>query len=360
MAPSVADGLTRLTTSQMIPNSGTHTQVIASSALNGATLTPSANTPNGTTPVYIVYKQMVQPAGSESARLSPIATDATVAQSVIQTGMNGATFVQASCGRPILNGATIIQTQPFPGNDPQTATVVHSPKLNGTTLPSIFQTVNHPAFINGINGTTFIQANGQQVQLVQPQALVSGPSIIQTAASPSPVITTTSNSKNREVMSVAKARPSITPTVDIRSLTKESTVKPPPPALVRVRLPEREDSMNERVTISPPSVVQISNRVSRVNGQNVIFQSPVQHGGNSFQKVYIVAENAVDPSTTMIWPAQNAADINHLKSQTVVPIGYEQQVVTPMPIYRFNTNTIQPIQILRTIPGPNPATMTTA
>ena len=348
---------------QIIPHSGVHTQVI-SSAGAPTTLIPSVGAPGGATPVYIVYK----PAGSEPARLSPTVT---AAQSVLQTGMNGATLIQTSAGHhPVINGATIIQAQPLAGKDPQTigsdvrsqrhigaAAIVHSPKLNGTTIPNatIIQAANH-SFVNSINGTTVIQANGQQLQLVQPQALVSGPSIIHSAASPTRVVTTVSTSKVRDI---AKARPSTAPTIDIRSLTREKSVVKPLPALVQVRLPEKEDLVNERVTISPPNVVQISNGLSKVSGHNVIFQPPMPHGGNSIQKVYIVAENAVDPSA-MILPAQSATDA---RPHTVIPIGYEQQV-TPMPIYRFNTlncNTMQPIQILSTFPaGLNPATMTTA
>ena len=348
-----------MATPQIIPHSGVHTQVIS-----------SAGAPNGATPVYIVYK----PAGNESARRSPTAMESTAAQSVLQTGMNGATLIQTSAGHPIINGATIIQAQPLASKDLKTirsdigsqrnigaTTIVQSPKLNGTTIPNatIIQAANHP-FINSVNGTAVIQANGQQLQIVQPQSLVSGPSIMQTISSPTRVVTTVSNSRN---VDFAKARPSIAPTIDIRSLTGEKSIAKPPPALVQVKLAEKEDSVNERVTISPPSVVQIPNGLSKVNGHNVIFQSPMPHGGNSVQKVYIVAENAVDSSPAIVLPAPNATDTSHLRAHTVIPIGYEQQV-SPMPIYRFNTlncNTMQPIQILRTFPaGLNPATMTTA
>ena len=84
-----------------------------------------------------------------------------------------------------------------------------------------------------------------------------------------------------------------------------------------------------------------------------VITTPHTASVSSNTPVYIIYKpviQAADYPGTVLIPAQTAAataDAAALNTQTVLPVAYDQQVVTTMPIYRFGSfNTLQPIQIL--------------
>ena len=324
--------------------------------------TPQSPVPNGT-PIFIIYKPLVQ---TDNHSLKSAA--ATLLQP------NGATLLQTSNGY----GATFIQAQTL-GGDSAAATLVQpstvslnqptmiqaSPGvLNGTTviqangqpLPIVHTTsprnLNNPTVIQAnsgfFNGTTVFQTNGQPLPIVQhirqPQVVMSSQSTMTSA----PVITQASVGKY--AMAPQAVAKNAIPVIDIRNLTKEGNPGPktPPPLLqFATTYGEVKKQPTPPRTVSPIQILSSeSQNPGMITAQGVAIQNPT---ASSIQRFFIVAEKA-DAPATMLVQAQNAADIGALNSrpQALLPMPYDQQqIVTTMPIYRFNSmNTLQPIQIL--------------
>ena len=281
--------------------------------------------------------------------------------------MNGTTFIQGSNGH-ILNGATIIQAQP-PTSPSTICTAAVAPvvrpqvispsvgaavqNLNGSTVSTAIVQAT-PTFLNGT--TALFNAN-RQAAFIHPHSIANGLSF---AGTSSQLVTTTAAPRITETVSEAK-RSHGPCTIDIRSLTKEGNVhvaKSQPPPLVEVSEVKRKSS---REKFSNPTVRQHGleglTSISASNTaatQSILVPAPT----NGMQKVFIVAEKSDCPGTIFI-PAPTApatVDAAAMNTQTVIPMAYDQQVVTTMPIYRFGAfNTLQPIQILATpvAAGPN-------
>lgn len=129
--------------------------------------------------------------------------------------------------------------------------------------------------------------------------------------------------------------------MDISCLTKEgvaSTRTIPP--LLQVANREKPQSpsrevMKEQVEARPP-------------GQELLLvQAPPPNG---VQRLVIVGEKTDGAAQVRLSPPQ--------QPQVVIPVAYDQQVVS-MPIYRLGSQSLQPVQILTTLP-PGASSITTA
>lgn len=360
-ASAPEQGLISIATPQLIPNQTTTAVVTA----------PSSPTVPSNTPVYIVYKPVLQSAEKQS----PKCVDPTTT-TVIHPGMNGTTLIQGSNGH-ILNGATIIQAQratspstictatASPVVQPQVispsigATVIQPKKFNGSTV-NVIQGSHPTAMLNNativqatpsfINGpTALIQAN-RQPAFIHPHSIATGLSF---AGTSSQLVTTTATPRITEAISEIKSSHGPC-TIDIRSLTKEGNMhitKSQPPPLVEVsedkRKSPQEKLPNHKVQkheLEGLTAISASNTAAT---QSILVSPPT----NGMQKVFIVAEKSDCPGTFFIPAPAPAATIDAaaMNTQAIIPMAYDQQVVTTMPIYRFGSfNTLQPIQILAT------------
>lgn len=334
-------------TPQILPNP------TSSTATTAVVSTPHTGSVSSNTPVYIIYNPVIQAAEKQSQKSVDLTTT-----NVIHPGTNGARLIQGSNGH-VLNGAAIIQAQPTVNHSaaatliqPQlvspniSAAVLQPEKLDGSTV-KVIQTSHHPTVIPNnativqappslLNRTTLFQATSQPA-VIHPQGIAT--SFVDQS---SHLVTTTAVPKVTATVSKAKRSPA--PTIDIRSLTKEHVKKSQPPPLVEFKEEERMPP-NEKPSVEN-SELEVSSSISKTAPtQSMLVQAPT----NGMQKVYIMAEKSDYPRTVLI-PAQTAAataDAAALNTQTVLPVAYDQQVVTTMPIYRFGSfNTLQPIQIL--------------
>lgn len=361
-------------TSQMIPAS--HPPGLATA------ISPASTAGNGA-PVFIIYKP--------SQALKPSSP------AVVHPGLNGATIVQTT-NNQILNGATIVQAQPLapvPGADAHVvngammpsqsspvAILPQSPKLNGTVIrdgnhqqPSLLSSATvvqaNPTLVNG---ATILQANGQPALLQangQPLHKFSHPqptilSVPQTISTCAPrtvtTVATTSTSASPRVQTPVRV-------IDISNLTKEANHghKSPPPPLLQVGAADHErcdmeKSPPPKVQVKePPQVVRATNgsHTSAISGSIVGQTVMLQSSGNGIQKYFVVAEKPDSSMLVLSAAHTQQPDAGNLRTQIVPVPAYDQQVVTTMPIYRFNSlNTIQPIQILTPVAASN--SMTTA
>ena len=335
-------------TPQILPNatSGTATTAVVT--------TPHTASVSSNTPVYIIYKPVIQAAEKQLQKSVDLAT-----HNMIHPGTNGATLIQVSNGH-VLNGATIIQAQPTVSHSAATtltqpqlvspnfgAAVLQPEKLNGGTVKVLQTSHHHPTVIPNnativqapsslLNRTTLLQASSQPA-IIHPQGIAT--SLVDQS---SHFVTTTA--VPRVTPTVSKAKTSPAPIIDIRSLTKEHVKRSQPPPLVEFKEEERM-SPNEKPSVENFEQEAPSSISKTAPTQSLLVQAPT----NGMQKVYIVAEKSDYPGTVLI-PAQTAAasaDAAALNTQTVLPVAYDQQVITTMPIYRFGSfNTLQPIQIL--------------
>ncbi len=367
--PTSEQGYVKVPVSQIIP------------ASHPATAISHSSMPGNGTPVFIIYKPMVQPQSQSPKTPSP---------TIVHPGLSGATFVQTTNGQ-ILNGATIFQAPTTTGADAQVVSGVvispqgspaaifpQSPKLNGTVIRNASQQqptsiFNGATMLQGsptlVNGTTILQANAQPLSMVQK---FSHP---QTAVFSMPSYTQASSTRAvQHVMSVATvAEASVSPKVqspkavqviDITNLTKEANHghKSPPPPLLQVSA--LDNTRSDRDTLSAPQVqVREFPRVFKSNGSqssftngSIVGQSVMLPGSkNGLQKYFVVAEKP--DSSMLILSAAQQSDASHLKAQYIPVTAYDQEFATTMPIYRFNSlNGVQPIQILTPVAAPGSIT----
>ncbi len=328
-------------------------------------------------PVFIIYKPAVQPTQSLKAS-SPTA---------VRPGLNGTTLLQTTNGQ-IFNGATIFQAQPLAAADAHVmngivtssqssspaAVLPQSPKLNGAIIRDVSQP--QPTVLNGatvvqasptlINGTTILQANRQPLPMVQkfshPQATVLSVPQSHGTTFAAPSITSVPTTVH-SVFSKGQTPPTVQ-VIDISTLTKEAnhSHKSPPPPLLQVQSVGSEQGGKEKPPTpkvqvkEQPQVIQANgaHQTSAISG-SIVGQTVMLHGsGNGVQKYFVVAEKP--DSSMLVLSAAQQHDAGNFRTQ-VLPASYDQQVVTTMPIYRFNSlNTLQPIQILTTVPAPNSIT----
>lgn len=277
-------------------------------------------------PVVILYK--------------PVESSDANRTAIIPHGLNSATLIPTSNGH-FLNGATVLQAQPING-DIQT--------IGGTTAPTVLQPqrlgvqTSQPTMLKVLETST-----GQTISVMQPQKICSGTPTVMYSSAPT-----------TRAVSQSSHRPSsprvATPTIDISRLTKEGVQKVPPPLMEVYR--EDKDSLYDKPTMDVGSFLNKSKTTetqtspaSNATGSSMFVQTsaaPMQ----PMQKVVILAEKA--DSHTPVFLSATEGD---LKTQMVIPVAYDQQVVTSMPIYRFGgMNTLQPIQIVTPVMAPSAIT----
>ena len=132
------------------------------------------------------------------------------------------------------------------------------------------------------------------------------------------------------------------PVMDISCLTKEgvASTRTAPPLLQvanreKLQSPSRREAAKEQVEARPA-------------GQELLLvQAPPPNG---VQRLFIVGEKTDGAAQVRLSPPQ--------QPQVVIPVAYDQQVVS-MPIYRLGSHSLQPVQILTTLP-PGASSITTA
>lgn len=310
-------------------------------------------------------------------------------------GLSGQTVLYTSSIGQSMSSPRIIQTNP---------TSVHS-----LSLPQ--QPVVKPPFISTKSNDivrigpvlqapqTVIQANGRPATVISPHSILNAAyttSIPQSSTTTTmPLSVKSASNITEEILKVREGSDSklSTPCIDISTLTKCSLVRKTssPPPLVKLapedKLEElRKSPLHNSPTPPPPqSAITILPQISEASPpthpsstQNILVQAPATAYTTSQQQQqqkFLIMTDGKNSQNCVLMPVPSSSapaatnnggtvttNVNGLlQSQTQIPIVYDQQIVTPIPVYRFNTlNTaVQPIQILATIPAAPQNTLST-